>query len=140
MVIEFGLPQAIDAIQISWANPYATRYVVEYWTGKEDALNKPTDGLWAQFPYGSVTGGRATAKFRGSRITRDRAFCAYDDGIVEYLRHATEATIRVIVWAMPSARSPPGNYNSQGAVHRSGSALSQPSADHHAGFFPRSLA
>ncbi len=34
VVIEFGLPQQIDAIQIDWASPYATRYVVEYWTGK----------------------------------------------------------------------------------------------------------
>jgi hypothetical protein len=57
VVIEFGLPQEIDSIQIDWANPYATRYVVEYWTGKEDALNKPVEGIWTQFPYGSVSGG-----------------------------------------------------------------------------------
>lgn len=57
VVIEFGLPQAIDAIQIRWANPYATSYEVEYWTGRDDALNKQTDGLWAQFPYGAVTRG-----------------------------------------------------------------------------------
>ena len=56
VVIEFGLPQEIDAIQITWANPYATKYVVQYWTGKEDALNKQVDGIWAQFPYGAVSG------------------------------------------------------------------------------------
>jgi hypothetical protein len=57
VVIEFPLPQEIDAIQIAWANPYATRYVVQYWTGKEDALDKPADGLWVEFPHGEVTGG-----------------------------------------------------------------------------------
>ena len=62
VVIEFGLPQAINAIEVSWANPYATSYVVEYWTGKEDALNKQADGLWAQFPYGSVTAGSGGSK------------------------------------------------------------------------------
>jgi len=57
VVIAFPRPQQIDAIQIAWANPYATSYVVQYWTGKEDALEKPTDGLWAQFPHGEVTAG-----------------------------------------------------------------------------------
>ena len=57
VVIEFPLPQEIDAIQIAWANPYATRYVVQYWTGKEHALDKPADGLWVEFPHGEVTGG-----------------------------------------------------------------------------------
>lgn len=65
VVVEFGLPQAIDAIQITWANPYATDYVVQYWIGKEDALNKQTDGLWAQFPYGSVSAGSG-----GSNVQR----------------------------------------------------------------------
>ncbi len=65
VVIEFGQPQEIDAIQIAWADPYATQYVVEYWTGKEDALNKPVDGLWSQFPYGTVSGGRG-----GSNLQR----------------------------------------------------------------------
>ena len=57
VVIEFALPQEIDAIQITWANPYAKKYVVEYWTGKEDALNKQTAGEWVRFPQGEVTGG-----------------------------------------------------------------------------------
>ena len=43
-------------------SPYATRYAIEYWTGKEDALNKPVDGIWTQFPYGSVSGGTGESK------------------------------------------------------------------------------
>jgi hypothetical protein len=57
VVIEFSLPQEIDAIQIAWANPYATKYEVQYWTGKEDALNKQADGSWVEFPRGEVTEG-----------------------------------------------------------------------------------
>jgi hypothetical protein len=57
VVIEFGFPQDIDAIQISWANPYAKKYVVEYWTGREDALNRQAFGEWVKFPYGEVSGG-----------------------------------------------------------------------------------
>jgi hypothetical protein len=62
VVIEFGLPQQIDAIQIDWGSPYATRYVIEYWTGKESPLDKPVDGIWTQFPYGSVSGGTGEGK------------------------------------------------------------------------------
>ena len=77
VVIDFALPQEIDAIQIAWANPYATKYVVEYWTGKEDALSKPTAGLGCNFPQGEVTGGRAEARCSGWRIIRwPRGFCA----------------------------------------------------------------
>jgi F5/8 type C domain len=62
VVIDFALPQEIDAIQIAWANPYATKYVVEYWTGKEDALVKPWAGTWVKFPQGEVTGGTGGSK------------------------------------------------------------------------------
>jgi len=57
VVIDFALPQMIDAIQIAWANPYATKYVVEYWNGREDALTKPLSGTWVKFPQGEVSGG-----------------------------------------------------------------------------------
>jgi hypothetical protein len=62
VVIDFALPQQIDAIQIEWANPYATKYVVEYWTGKEDALNHPQGGTWVKFPKGEVSGGAGGTK------------------------------------------------------------------------------
>jgi len=58
VVIEFGLAQEIDAIQIDWGSPYATRYRVEYWTGRESPLDKPVDGIWTQFPNGAVYGGK----------------------------------------------------------------------------------
>jgi len=52
VVIDFATPQDISAIQIQWANPYATRYVVEYWSGNENAITKPISGEWIAFPLG----------------------------------------------------------------------------------------
>jgi hypothetical protein len=57
IVIDFATPQAIDAIRISWANPYATQYDVEYWTG-EDAMMKQAAGYWTVFPTGAVQNGK----------------------------------------------------------------------------------
>jgi F5/8 type C domain/Glycosyl hydrolases family 39 len=65
VVIDFALPQEINAIQIAWANPYATKYVVEYWTGREDALSKPLTGKWVKFPQGEVLAGAG-----GSQVQR----------------------------------------------------------------------
>jgi hypothetical protein len=65
VVMDFAMPQEIDAIKIAWANPYATEYEVEYWVGKEDALNKEADGMWVEFPQGEVGGGKG-----GSHVQR----------------------------------------------------------------------
>jgi F5/8 type C domain/Glycosyl hydrolases family 39 len=62
VVIDFAFFQEIDAIQIAWGNPYATKYTVEYWTGKEDALTKPLAGTWVKFPEGAVTDGTGGSK------------------------------------------------------------------------------
>ena len=56
VVVEFAAPVDIDAIAIEWANPYARKYQVQYWTGG-DALNKPDSGSWTTFPHGDVQGG-----------------------------------------------------------------------------------
>lgn len=65
VVLDFGTPQQISAIEISWAHPYAKKYVVEYWTGKEDALTKQDLGTWVKFPSGEVTEG-----FGGKTVQR----------------------------------------------------------------------
>jgi hypothetical protein len=62
VVIEFGLTQEITAIQIQWAHPYAKKYVVEYWSGREDALNRQGGGEWVRFPHGEVNDGRGGTK------------------------------------------------------------------------------
>ena len=53
IVIDFGVPQQINAVRIAWANPFAKKYSVQYWTG-EDAMNKPSSGVWTQFPSGQI--------------------------------------------------------------------------------------
>ncbi|HKT48207.1 MAG TPA: discoidin domain-containing protein [Candidatus Acidoferrales bacterium] len=62
MIIDFDTPQEISAIRISWAAPYARRYVVQYWTGDE-ALSKPTAGVWTAFPGGEVADGKGGSVF-----------------------------------------------------------------------------
>lgn len=57
VLLDFGAPQPIDAIRIAWANPYAAKYVVQYWIG-EHALEKPTAGIWTAFPKGEVLDGK----------------------------------------------------------------------------------
>ena len=57
VVIDFGTPQQIDALRISWANPFATKYEVAYWTG-EDAMNKQASGYWTVFSSGGVENGK----------------------------------------------------------------------------------
>jgi hypothetical protein len=60
IVVDFEAVQAITAIRIAWANPYARKYTVQYWTGG-DALDKQTSGLWTTFPSGEVQDGKGGA-------------------------------------------------------------------------------
>src|SRR6266404_2028441 len=52
IVIDFDGPQPIDALRIAWAQPYATRFSVQYWLGSDDAMNKPVSGQWMNFSHG----------------------------------------------------------------------------------------
>jgi F5/8 type C domain-containing protein/glycosyl hydrolase family 39 (putative alpha-L-iduronidase) len=56
IVIDFGSPQPINALRIAWANPFATKFTVQYWVGSDDAMNKPISGEWFNFPDGEFTG------------------------------------------------------------------------------------
>ena len=59
----------IDAIRIAWAEPFARRYAVQYWTGAGDPLKQPTKGAWVTFPGGDVgegRGGTVTLALAGS--------------------------------------------------------------------------
>jgi len=62
----------VNAIRIAWANPYATRYIVQFWTGElepfYDGINK---GAWQAFPMGTITngtGGMAILKLMNWKI------------------------------------------------------------------------
>src|SRR5439155_9357368 len=58
IVVDFGTPQSVDAIRISWTDPYATKFLVQYWSGGDDPMNKPVAGLWNTFPQGDISNGK----------------------------------------------------------------------------------
>ena len=57
VILELSQDTPVDSIRIAWADPYATQYLVQYWTG-EDPIHKPTLGAWNSFPEGVVTDGK----------------------------------------------------------------------------------
>jgi hypothetical protein len=60
VIVDLANRHEVDALRIAWAEPYAIRYVVQYFTGS-DPLKKPTEGVWQTFPGGSVTDGKGGA-------------------------------------------------------------------------------
>jgi len=72
VVVDLGSAQPVNSIRIDWADPYARVYTVQYWTGNEDAMSKPTGGVWNTFPRGIVKdgyGGLITLKLARTPIT-----------------------------------------------------------------------
>lgn len=59
IMIDLGAKVDVNAIKIAWANPYARRYTVQFWTGELEPFYKGiTKGVWQTFPLGAVTEGR----------------------------------------------------------------------------------
>ena len=56
-IVDFIHPKDVDAVRIAWVNPYATRYIVQYWTGG-DAILAQDSGRWHTFSGGIVDAGR----------------------------------------------------------------------------------
>ena len=57
VVVDLSQVQLIDSIRIEWAAPYATHYLIQYWTS-DDPIHAPTRGIWQTFPGGSITNGQ----------------------------------------------------------------------------------
>jgi hypothetical protein len=57
VVMDLTQVQQIDSIRIAWAEPYARRYSVQYWTG-DDPIKAVTRGVWQTFPQGTITDGK----------------------------------------------------------------------------------
>ena len=57
MVLDLGAEQPVREVEIGWASPYATRYQVDYWVGK-NPLSRAPDGSWKTFPAGMVRNGQ----------------------------------------------------------------------------------
>ena len=56
VVVDLASLQDISAIRIDWAEPYARKYLVQYWTGL-NPIGEATKGSWVTFPGGVVTNG-----------------------------------------------------------------------------------
>jgi len=57
VVIDLVHSHPVNAIRISWAGPYARKYLVQYWTGENNPIKQPTKGSWITFRGGTVTNG-----------------------------------------------------------------------------------
>ncbi|MBV8810470.1 MAG: discoidin domain-containing protein [Acidobacteriaceae bacterium] len=67
VVLDLKAEKSVSAIRIVWANPYATRYQVQYWKGKNALdFDRGPEGEWITVPEGAVAngaGGEAMFKF-----------------------------------------------------------------------------
>ena len=61
VVMDLATTHPVDAIRIAWGEPYARRYLVQYWTG-EDPIKQPTKGAWLTFPGGAIVDGSGGTK------------------------------------------------------------------------------
>src|SRR5689334_7562027 len=59
VVIDMGTARAVNAIHIQWVNPYAVVYVVQYWTGDNNAMDwdMGPNGMWKAFTSGAMLNG-----------------------------------------------------------------------------------
>lgn len=59
VMIDLGSKIDVNAIRIDWANPYARKYSVQFWTGElEPFYDGTTKGTWQTFPLGSIVEGK----------------------------------------------------------------------------------
>ena len=72
VMIDLGAKMEVNAVKIAWADPYAKRYYVQFWTGElepfYEGINK---GTWQTFPMGAITdgnGGTPTLKLMNWKI------------------------------------------------------------------------
>jgi len=57
VVMDLAQLQQVNSIRIAWGEPYARRYVVQYWTG-DDPIKAVTRGTWQTFAQGAVSEGK----------------------------------------------------------------------------------
>ena len=61
IVLDLAQPEPVNSIRIAWGEPYATRYLVQYWTG-DDPIKAPTRGVWQTFANAAVTAGKGATE------------------------------------------------------------------------------
>jgi hypothetical protein len=68
VVIDLAQMQQVDSIQIKWGEPYATKFVVQHWSG-DDPMHGPTRGVWESFPLGAVDDGHGGSEIMRLNVT-----------------------------------------------------------------------
>jgi hypothetical protein len=59
VMIDLGAQMDINAIRIAWADPYAKRYNIQFWTGEQEPFyNGINKGAWQAFPMGTIVDGK----------------------------------------------------------------------------------
>jgi hypothetical protein len=61
IVLDLAQPEPVNSIRIAWGEPYATHYLVQYWTG-DDPIKAPTRGVWQTFANAAVTAGKGATE------------------------------------------------------------------------------
>jgi hypothetical protein len=62
VMIDLGAKIDVNAIRIAWADPYAKKYAVQFWTGElEPFYDGTTKGTWQTFPLGNIADGKGGA-------------------------------------------------------------------------------
>jgi len=59
--MDLAQAQQVNSIRIAWGEPYARRYVVQYWTG-DDPIKAVTRGVWQTFAQGSASEGKGATE------------------------------------------------------------------------------
>ncbi len=70
VVMDLAQVQQVNSIRIAWGEPFARRYVVQYWTG-DDPIKAVTRGTWQTFAQGSINEGKGrseTIRLSGSPV------------------------------------------------------------------------
>ncbi len=62
VVIDLSQVQQVDTIRIAWAEPFATQFAVQFWTGIEEPMHSPTHGIWQTFPFGVISNSKGGAQ------------------------------------------------------------------------------
>ena len=58
VIADLGGVSAVNAIRIAWADPFATKYRVQYWRGEVvDDIDENPAGRWVTFPRGDIRAG-----------------------------------------------------------------------------------
>jgi hypothetical protein len=115
VILDFTTPQDISAIEIAWANPYAKRYVVQYWSGKGDAISAQSSGEWIKFPQGdssSSAGGTKLQRLADKPIATRFARIWMTESSNTCDTHGQEDPRNCVGYAISEIRA--GNFNSLG--------------------------